>query len=683
MGVDGNKVSIDVEIDADIHGADGGGNKRKKGTGTLDDWSDDKPAGGRRPRTGGRRRPVGSREFSIGYPQDPSIQEGADDLNAGILGRDRAVLARMSPMAFLKSTDYHTYARYRHLGLHPGEAVDRELIDRYKKSMSAGSKFPAPFIFFDPAKGRSLMHDGRHRAIAAHELGISKMPVWLQSSTPMSAAERKKYGQAAELKPHAGAGYLTKKQSDAEIARLLSFRQRAMEKALGSMGAGNLPATQPHLPPAKKIHHLFARSIRQKDGGTEAPPGDDRFSEAYKDFLILERSINAEYLEGGRPPISVDERTMDLYHGGFATLGGHNKHMGGHQFRPEHHKMMAPQGSRSSKQEIRRKAAGPPPFAAMVAARRQYRIDLKIIRQAERIRNREHLAAMKASGKMMDAAELERQEYIRTAHTRMGPVPLAESTIAGGFGGMGGGYRFKPEHHKMMAPQGSRSSKQEIRRKAAGPPPFAAMVDARAAYRIQERINRSAAAAADRAELHAMSASSSMFGRAERAYEKAVVRTLKKQHVAKPFADRIASRFTNLFYQSMRGGAQIQSAEHLIGTNIFRHIAKTGVWGSLIVATVTAVIATPKVIAEFVKLASQKGLPSNDDWHRSIETEVDALFDIEDKKRRLLGIDGYVVTQTDRYSPESGTVSYNSFENRMETVVSKSIGLAEKAVGIE
>ena len=104
-----------------------------------------------------------------------------------------------------------------------------------------------------------------------------------------------------------------------------------------------------------------------------------------------------------------------------------------------------------------------------------------------------------------------------------------------------------------------------------------------------------------------------------------------------------------------------------LGGNIFMGL----VAGSAIYAV------TSKVIEELRK----KGMPLNVDYFRDFENDSNALWSVEDKKRRLMGQDTYVITQVDKYQPESGATTYNSLENREEIIVARS-GLAEQAVGI-
>ena len=163
----------------------------------------------------------------------------------------------------------------------------------------------------------------------------------------------------------------------------------------------------------------------------------------------------------------------------------------------------------------------------------------------------------------------------------------------------------------------------------------------------------------------------------ERGFKSGLDESVKKS------VEKQIPKITGAFYTTMRGGAALDSADRLIQTNFLRGLARVGgPYGALMAGAITAALATPKVAASLVKMLSQKGTMWNDDWHRSIATEVNALMDTEDKKKRLHGIDTYMFTQTSRYTPDDGTMTYNSAMNRLETIVSKSIGQAEKAVGI-
>ena len=75
-----------------------------------------------------------------------------------------------------------------------------------------------------------------------------------------------------------------------------------------------------------------------------------------------------------------------------------------------------------------------------------------------------------------------------------------------------------------------------------------------------------------------------------------------------------------------------------IARTIMGMAAGAGPYGLAFIAAITAIAAAPQVVEKIIKLLSTKGLPLNMDWHRIIENEVNALMNIEEKKRRLLGI---------------------------------------------
>ncbi len=131
----------------------------------------------------------------------------------------------------------------------------------------------------------------------------------------------------------------------------------------------------------------------------------------------------------------------------------------------------------------------------------------------------------------------------------------------------------------------------------------------------------------------------------------------------------------------VKGSAVLANPQGFVGDTMLEMLGKPGPHGAAIVAAITAIITAPEVIAQIIKMLSTKGLPFNDDWRRGIEDEVNGLFSIEEKKKRLLGIDSFIVTQTDVFQPETGSTTYNSLDNRDEVIISK-IGLAGKAVGV-
>lgn len=129
-----------------------------------------------------------------------------------------------------------------------------------------------------------------------------------------------------------------------------------------------------------------------------------------------------------------------------------------------------------------------------------------------------------------------------------------------------------------------------------------------------------------------------------------------------------------------RAAAAVASPQGAAGEQVLSLLTRGGPYGAAIAAAIGAIVAAPEVAKQLIQTLSQKGLPLNRDWHRSIEDEVNALFDVEEKKRRLIGLDSFVVTQQNAYRPSDGATSH-SLENRDEIIISK-IGQAEKAVGV-
>lgn len=99
-----------------------------------------------------------------------------------------------------------------------------------------------------------------------------------------------------------------------------------------------------------------------------------------------------------------------------------------------------------------------------------------------------------------------------------------------------------------------------------------------------------------------------------------------------------------------------------------------------------AALAAPFVIAELgkavIKLAAVKGGPLNRDFRVLVENELEGLLSAEERRRRLLGIDPFIVSQVEGFQPGAGVPIYNSLESRDEVIISK-IGDADTALGIE
>ena len=118
-----------------------------------------------------------------------------------------------------------------------------------------------------------------------------------------------------------------------------------------------------------------------------------------------------------------------------------------------------------------------------------------------------------------------------------------------------------------------------------------------------------------------------------------------------------------------------------IGQGFLGIIGRGGPVLTAVIAAITSAIAISELPTKIIQVLSEKGHPANRDFKRAIEEEVNGLFNVDEKKKRLLGINSFIVSQTDRFQPESGSTTYNSLENRDEVIISR-IGLAERAVGI-
>ena len=90
----------------------------------------------------------------------------------------------MSPDKFLRTTwrefDNQTPAqigRPRDIEEYEREVINRENVERLKKSFrTRQAKIDIPFLEYDE-QGNPIGHEGRHRAIAARELGVKRIPV--------------------------------------------------------------------------------------------------------------------------------------------------------------------------------------------------------------------------------------------------------------------------------------------------------------------------------------------------------------------------------------------------------------------------------------------------------------------------------------------------------------------------
>ena len=114
---------------------------------------------------------------------------------------------------------------------------------------------------------------------------------------------------------------------------------------------------------------------------------------------------------------------------------------------------------------------------------------------------------------------------------------------------------------------------------------------------------------------------------------------------------------------------------------LIQAIGSTGPVGKAIAAAAVAGPLGKALFDAMLRFMSQKGFEANRDWQFIIEEQVQALLTQDELKSRMLGIDSYVITSTDRYVPGSGATTYNSLESRDE-IITSNIGLAERAVGV-
>lgn len=109
-----------------------------------------------------------------GYIDDPSYA----------LRKNRPIqLVKMSPDKYIEEVA-KGFSAYGNI-VTPQDLIDQRTNSNMLKimdDMKSGNKFPTPFIEYP--KGRSISQEGLHRAVAAKNLGIKEMPVYLQQIGP-------------------------------------------------------------------------------------------------------------------------------------------------------------------------------------------------------------------------------------------------------------------------------------------------------------------------------------------------------------------------------------------------------------------------------------------------------------------------------------------------------------------
>lgn len=107
-----------------------------------------------------------------GFRTDTTNVPGYDqDLRNG-----KGYIAEVSPVEYLKRCAYDIFASAKTTLENQVAAVSEERIAEYTEAMANGDKFPMPYLNYgDTLTGQ----EGRHRAIAAYNLGIEKIPVFV------------------------------------------------------------------------------------------------------------------------------------------------------------------------------------------------------------------------------------------------------------------------------------------------------------------------------------------------------------------------------------------------------------------------------------------------------------------------------------------------------------------------
>ena len=102
------------------------------------------------------------------------------------------------------------------------------------------------------------------------------------------------------------------------------------------------------------------------------------------------------------------------------------------------------------------------------------------------------------------------------------------------------------------------------------------------------------------------------------------------------------------------------------GKFILNTISGLGPHGKAAAFAIAGIASSVLVAQATIKNLSQKGLPLNQDFHRSISDETVYMMTLENQKRRDMGLDGYIATADSGYVPIGDTSVYNSLYARDE-----------------
>lgn len=121
--------------------------------------------------------------FDISKGSNFAWQSYIDDPSYALRKNRPIQLVNMSPDKYIEEVA-KGFSAYGHV-VTPQDLIDQRTNSNMFKmmdDMKAGNKFPTPFIEYP--KGRSVGQEGLHRALAAKNLGIKEMPVYLQQIGP-------------------------------------------------------------------------------------------------------------------------------------------------------------------------------------------------------------------------------------------------------------------------------------------------------------------------------------------------------------------------------------------------------------------------------------------------------------------------------------------------------------------
>jgi hypothetical protein len=125
----------------------------------------------------------------------------------------------------------------------------------------------------------------------------------------------------------------------------------------------------------------------------------------------------------------------------------------------------------------------------------------------------------------------------------------------------------------------------------------------------------------------------------------------------------------------------LKNPQGMIEGGIDSLFKRLGPNSAVILGIAGAVIAAPIFFIEFMKALSVKGGPFNRDFRRFIANEVDVGLDRELVKRRELGLEQVIFTQTRGFVPNNPMSTYNSLYDVNQSRIAR-IGLDDREAGV-